>query len=77
MPRLPMLTAKQLKKILQHCGFVFKRQRGSHMFFEHLDGRTTVVPNHSGEQIDRSLLNKIIKYDLEMECGDFIKMTIK
>lgn len=43
------------------------------MFFEHLDGRTTVVPNHPGEEIDRGLLNKIIKHDLEMSREEFFK----
>jgi predicted RNA binding protein YcfA (HicA-like mRNA interferase family) len=73
MPRLPLLTAKQLAKILGELGFVCKRQRGSHMFFEHPDGRTTVVPNHPAEQLDRSLLNKIIKYDLQMSREEFLK----
>lgn len=42
------------------------------MFFEHPDGRTTVIPNHPSEQIDRGLLNKIIKHDLQMDPDDFI-----
>jgi len=43
------------------------------MFFEHADGRTTVIPNHQGEQIDRGLLNKIIKQDLNMDIESFLK----
>ena len=43
------------------------------MFFEHVDGRTTVIPNHPGEDIDRGLLNKIIKKDLQMSVEDFLK----
>jgi hypothetical protein len=73
MSKLPMLTARELAKILLKLGFVLKRQKGSHMFFEHEDGRTTVVPNHSGEQIDRGLLNKIIKQDLQMDISEFLK----
>ena len=70
---LPFLTAKQLVRILKKFGFEFKRQKGSHMFFEHRDGRTTVVPNHPGEKIDRGLLNKIIKHDLKIRREDFLK----
>ena len=66
MPKLPLLTAKELAKILKKLGFEFKRQEGSHMFFEHPDGRTTVIPNHPGEEIDRGLLTKIIKHDLQI-----------
>ena len=43
------------------------------MFFEHSDGRTTVIPNHPGEDIDRGLLNKIIKHDLQISREEFLK----
>lgn len=47
------------------------------MFFKHFDGRTTVVPNHPGEHIDRGLLTKIIKKDLNLERKDFTKLLKK
>jgi len=75
MPKLPLLTAKELVKIIKKVGFEFKRQQGSHMFFEHSDGRTTVIPNHPGEEIDRGLLNKIVKHDLKIDREDFLKLT--
>jgi predicted RNA binding protein YcfA (HicA-like mRNA interferase family) len=74
MTRLPLLDAKQLSRILGRLGFTLVRQEGSHMFFEHPDGRTTVIPNHGSEEIDRGLLNKIVKHDLNMERDDFLKM---
>ncbi len=73
MPKLPLLTAQELVKILKKLGFEFKRQEGSHMFFEHADGRTTVIPNHPSEEIDRGLLNKIVKHDLKLEREEFLK----
>ncbi|MEO8150512.1 MAG: type II toxin-antitoxin system HicA family toxin [Bacteroidia bacterium] len=73
MSKLPLLTARELIKILSKLGFVLKRQKGSHIFFEHPDGRTTVIPNHTGEQLDRGLLNKIIKQDLNMDPVEFLK----
>ena len=72
MSKLPLLKAKEVIKILYELGFIFRRQKGSHMFFEHPDGRTTVIPNHPSEQIDRGLLNKIIKQDLQLDPEDFI-----
>ena len=53
MSKMPLMSAKELAKVLKKLGFKLKRQDGSHMFFEHPDGRTTVVPNHPGEDIDR------------------------
>jgi len=73
MAKLPLITAKELAKILQKLGFEFKRQQGSHMFFEHSDRRTTVVPNHPGEDLDRGLLNKIVKHDLQISRKEFLK----
>jgi predicted RNA binding protein YcfA (HicA-like mRNA interferase family) len=36
------MSAMGLTKVLQKLGFEMKRQQGSHMFFEHPDGRTTI-----------------------------------
>jgi len=74
MSKLPLLNARELAKILQKIGFVCKRQEGSHMFFEHSDGRTTVIPNHGGEDIDRGLLNKIVKHDLQLSREEFLRL---
>jgi len=73
MNKLPLLKAKDVAKILDKLGFILVRQEGSHMFFKHKDGRTTVIPNHRGEDIDRGLLNKIIKKDLEISREEFLK----
>ncbi|MDO8624890.1 MAG: type II toxin-antitoxin system HicA family toxin [Candidatus Diapherotrites archaeon] len=73
MPKLTLLTALEIAKALQKMGFECKRQKGSHMFFEHPDGRTTLVPNHPGETLDRGLLNKIIKQDLQTTREEFLK----
>jgi predicted RNA binding protein YcfA (HicA-like mRNA interferase family) len=67
----------ELAKILKKVGFEVVRQEGSHMFLKHPDGRTTVVPNHAGEHIDRGLLTKIIKKDVGIEREDFIKLLKK
>ena len=71
--KLPLMSAKEFTKILAELGFEFKRQHGSHMFFEHSDGRTTVIPNHPGEKLDRGLMNKIIKFDVQINREEFLK----
>ena len=58
--------------VLENIGFHLVRQEGSHMFFKHPDGRTTVVPNHPGEEIDRGLLNKIIKHDIQISREEIL-----
>jgi predicted RNA binding protein YcfA (HicA-like mRNA interferase family) len=74
MSRLPLITAKELIKMLLKLDFELKRQRGSHKFFQHKDGRTTVIPDHGTEQLDRGLLNKIIRQDLMMTIEAFLKI---
>ena len=74
MSKLPMLSAREVIKILNKIDFRFIRQEGSHMFFEHPDGRTTIIPNHPGRDIGRGLLNKIIKHDMKLARDDFEKL---
>ena len=74
MAKLPLLNAKEIIRILSKLGFKFIRQEGSHMFFEHPDGRTNVIPNHPGQDIGRGLLNKIIKHDLQISREEFEKL---
>jgi predicted RNA binding protein YcfA (HicA-like mRNA interferase family) len=68
-----LLKAKELARILEKMGFQLLRQEGSHMFFRHSDGRTTLIPNHPGEEIDRGLLNKIIRKDLQITREEFMR----
>ncbi len=74
MSKLPQITAVQLIKILENIGFKTIRQKGSHIFLKHLDGRTTVIPSHPGEKLDRSLLNKILKKDIKISREEFEKL---
>ena len=71
MSKLPLITANQLLKILNKIGFEPRRQTGSHIFLRHKDGRTTVIPNHPGDKIDRGLLNKILKQDIGISREEF------
>jgi len=71
MAKLPLIDATKLIKILEKIGFKIVRQAGSHMFLRHDDGRTTVIPNHPGEKLDRGLLNKILKKDIQISREEF------
>jgi predicted RNA binding protein YcfA (HicA-like mRNA interferase family) len=68
---LPVIRGKELVTFLETLGFTVIRQRGSHIRMKSDDGRYTSVPVHSGEDIPKGLLRKIIREDLEMELNDF------
>ena len=51
-------------------GFKKVRQKGSHLFLKHPDGRTTLIPVHSGEKIGPGLLSKIRK-DAKLSKDEF------
>lgn len=60
MPRHPRVKGKDLIKALGKIGFTVLRVRGSHHFLKHADGRSTVVPVHSGEILGPGLFSKIL-----------------
>ena len=57
--KLPRLSGRKLIKILSKQGFETVRQKGSHVFLRHSNGKTTVVPNH--KEIDKGTLLEIIR----------------
>jgi predicted RNA binding protein YcfA (HicA-like mRNA interferase family) len=61
MSRAPRVTGPDLIAVLSKVGFHVLRVKGSHHFLRHQDGRSTVVPAHSGETIGPGLLHKILR----------------
>ncbi|HNX77230.1 MAG TPA: type II toxin-antitoxin system HicA family toxin [Candidatus Rifleibacterium sp.] len=70
----PVLTAREVIRILTGLGFVEVRQKGSHKQFRHRDGRKTTVPCHYGKDISPILLRQITK-DISMTFEDFINAS--
>jgi predicted RNA binding protein YcfA (HicA-like mRNA interferase family) len=58
--KLKLVKATELEKVLYQLGFVKKRQKGSHAFYRHDDGRTTTIPFHTGKDLPRPLLREIL-----------------
>ena len=71
MTRLYPLKPAAVITILKKLGFEQIRQKGSHIYFRHPDGRSTVVPFHKSEDICRGLLHAILK-DIELSWEEFI-----
>ena len=73
MSKLSPLPGDKVVEALKRAGFRVIRQRGSHIFLRHPDGRATVVPVHKGEELGRGILRRII-HDTELTRKDFLQL---
>jgi predicted RNA binding protein YcfA (HicA-like mRNA interferase family) len=69
--RLHPVRAREVIRFLEARGFVQVRQRGSHKFFRHSDGRTATVAEHKGEDLGRGILAKIL-HDADSTPQEFL-----
>ena len=60
MDKIKPLPAKKVIKALEKIGFREIRQKGSHLFMRHPDGRTTLITIHPSEDIGKGLIRKVI-----------------
>jgi predicted RNA binding protein YcfA (HicA-like mRNA interferase family) len=70
--KLIIVNAKKLEKVLFLLGFEFKRQKGSHAFYVHPDGRRTTIPHHN-KDLSRPLIRTILK-EINLSIDEFYKM---
>jgi len=73
MTRLPIVDFKAMDKVLRGLGFERVRQKGSHVFYRHPDGRTTTVPDHAGRDLARPLIREILR-EIEISPDEFNKI---
>jgi predicted RNA binding protein YcfA (HicA-like mRNA interferase family) len=60
MSKLPVISGRQLVRVLEQRGFILDRQRGSHMMLFHSAPPTTLsVPDH--HELDRGTLRAILR----------------
>lgn len=71
MPKLPILTAKELVKIFEKVEYFVVRQKGSHIRMSHKNRDSITIPNH--KIIGRGLLKKILR-DSNISVEDLIKL---
>jgi len=59
MPPLPVISGMEVRRAFERAGFVFRKQRGSHMILVKT-GHTKIlsIPNH--KELDRGTLRKLI-----------------
>ena len=73
MSKLPMVNFKTMDKFLRHLGFTAVRQKGTHVFYRHSDGRTTTLPNHGNRDIARPLMREILR-EISVSPDEFGKL---
>jgi predicted RNA binding protein YcfA (HicA-like mRNA interferase family) len=69
--RIPVVNYRKVERVLLRLGFEAVRQKGSHVFFRHPDGRTTAVPNHPGRDIAPPLLREILR-EINLSVDEFL-----
>jgi len=76
MTRLPIVDFPEMEKVLLSLRFQPVRQRGSHVFYRHPDGRTTTVPNHPGRDLARPLIREILR-EIKLTPSEFQRQLEK
>ena len=76
MTRLPVVNAGTMERVLLQLGFKPVRQKGSHVFYRHSDGRTTTLPHHKGRDLSRPLVREILR-EIDLSPEHFEKEVHK
>lgn len=72
MPKLPVVSGKELIRALGKIGFVFIRQRGDHVVLKHPDGRIVTIPLK--KEIKKGTLKKGILNPLNITVEELIDL---
>jgi predicted RNA binding protein YcfA (HicA-like mRNA interferase family) len=59
--KLVLADSSRMEKLLLKLGFEKAREKGSHVFYRHPDGRFTTVPHHKGRMLARPLSREILQ----------------
>ena len=70
MSKLQLIDAKNMEKLLMNLGFYKVRQKGSHVFYRHEDGRTTTVPFHISKDLARPLI-RVIMNEINISVDEY------
>jgi predicted RNA binding protein YcfA (HicA-like mRNA interferase family) len=71
-PRLAPVDARAMERVPERLGFARMRQKGSHVFYRHPDGRTTTVPHHEGRDLAVPLVRAILA-DIQISPAEFLR----
>lgn len=72
MPKIPIIKAEKLIKVLKKNDFIHFRTKGSHWIFVNRDKKITVsVPFHKGKDLGKGITLSILK-DAEIGLEKFL-----
>lgn len=75
MPKLPVVKAPKLIKVLKKKNFILQRIHGSHHIFVRVEDKLTVsVPVHRGRDLGRGITLAILK-DAKISPEEFIRLV--
>jgi len=74
--KLKLIDAQTMEKLLFLLGFKRIRQKGSHVFYGHPDGRTTTIPHHKGRVLARPLIREILR-EIEVAVDEYAEYLEK
>lgn len=72
MPKIPIITAQKLIKVLKKNDFVFVRSKGSHHIFANMSKKISLsVPIHKSRDLGKGITLSILK-DAEITTEKFL-----
>jgi predicted RNA binding protein YcfA (HicA-like mRNA interferase family) len=71
MSKLPVLSGKEVLKMLFELGYYFRDQEGSHIHLRHPSRKPLTIPNH--KEIAKGTLRQIIR-DAGMTLDEFMNL---
>ena len=72
MPKLPVISGRQARRAFEKAGWVFNRQRGSHMVLVRAGTPFNLtIPDH--KELDRGLLRGLIR-DAGLTVEEFVAL---
>lgn len=71
--KLPAITPKELVRVAERLGFIFRRQSGSHAIYVRPSDRARIVVHMHGGDVKRKTLRAIIN-DLRISVEEFAEM---
>jgi len=74
--KLKIIDARRMERLLLRLGFEKVRQKGSHAFYRHSDGRVTTVPHHKGRVLARPLIREILR-EIEITVDEYNNLLEK
>jgi len=72
-PKLPIITAKELIRVLLKLGYLQVNQVGSHTHWKKEGSARITIPIHSGKVLGKKILRGIIN-DIGFRVEDFINL---